>query len=422
MTPCARLALCLAVLVLSSGCEQSGHNQNTANLRVLHAIVDAESLDVLVDDDVKTAAIAFGTTAPYAEISSGTRILKARSAVSGATLTEKSHSFGNGGNYTVVVHGRRNAVTTLQLTDDTADPSSGRVKVRVAGLSPDAGVLDLYIVTGDIASVPATLSAVGYTSVTDYADVAAGSYRIVLAATATKEVVFQSSPQALAEGGKITLAILPALGGKLVNMAVLTPAGGTLLANPLARMKSVNASPDSAALTFKADSATLLSNVPFMGSSSYVTTAAGARTLQLEAANAPGSLLATLARQLDPARDYSVIAMGSINDARLVALADDNSLPATGYARVRFANVRADAAAVDVLVNFASQMSSLVPGSASDYYLLAGNTEYTVTFATPGGIAVVAALETGTIEAGAIYTAYLFGTGASPAARLVRDR
>jgi hypothetical protein len=47
---------------------------------------------------------------------------------------------------------------------------------------------------------------------------------------------------------------------------------------------------------------------------------------------------------------------------------------------------------------------------------------YTITFATAGGVTVIATLENVELDAGAIYTAYLFGLSGSPVARLVRDR
>ena len=222
----------------------------------------------------------------------------------------------------------------------------------------------------------------GYSAVTDYTEVNPGTYTIVFAAAGTKDVLFQSTPQALADGAKLTVGIFPAAGGKLVNAVLLTSASGVLLPNPLARVKAVNAVPDSSTFTFKADGTTLLSNVPFKGSSSYVTTATGARTLQLEASNVPGTTIATLAKQLDPARDYSVVAVNMLANVQLVAFTDDNSLPASGFAKLRFANTRADAAPVDALVNFASQAAGIAQNSASSYYTLAPGTTYTITFAS----------------------------------------
>ena len=222
----------------------------------------------------------------------------------------------------------------------------------------------------------------GYAATTDYAELAAGNYQFILTAAGTRDVVFQSAQQGLTEGSVLTLAVFPAIGGRLVN-----------------------AVPDAPGLNFKADGATLLSNVPFTGTSSYVATASGAHALQLE-----------------PAKDYSAVAVNPLGQVQLVALADDNTLPVAGFAKLRFANMLVDGGSVDVLVNFASQASGVACKGASGYSQLVAATNYTITFATPGGISVIASLWPVELVAGAVYTAYAFGSGASPQARLVRDR
>src|SRR5207244_4741550 len=167
----------------------SGHAQTSTAMRALNAVARTEPLDLLVDDDVKFAALAPGATSGYVEFSSGGRDVKVRSATNATVLVDKSLSFGSGSNSTLVIYGKRNAIATLLLTDDTTSPSSGKFKVRAAGLSADAGPVDLYVVpSSDISALPATLSAVAYGAITDYAEVSAGSYRLVFAATGTKDV------------------------------------------------------------------------------------------------------------------------------------------------------------------------------------------------------------------------------------------
>jgi hypothetical protein len=411
---------------LVSGCHGS-HAQNSTDMRALNAVVDAEPLDVLVDDDVKAAAVALGATSGYSEFSSGTRDVKVRSATNSAVLVDKSLTFSSGSNATLVIYGKRNSIGTLLLTDDTTSPSSGTFKIRAAGLSPDAGAVDLYVASsGDISALPPTLSAVSYAAATDYVEVSAGSYLLIFATSGTKDIVFQSSAMALAAGGEFTATVFPSASGRLVNAVLLTAgsgATGTFIPNPLARLKAVNAVPDSAAgLNFKAGGTALLSNVPFGGSSSYITTASGARTLQLEASNVPGSVIASLAQTLDPAKDYTVVAVNALAQAGLVAFPDDNTAPPSGFAKLRFANAMVGSTVVDVLVNFASQTTNLAYKSASPYYPLAADTNYTITFSTSAGITVIASLSPVEIDAGGVYTAYLLGNAGSAQVRLVRDR
>jgi hypothetical protein len=159
-----------------------------------------------------------------------------------------------------------------------------------------------------------------------------------------------------------------------------------------------------------------------MGSSSYVTTASGTHALQIEASNVPGTNIASVSKQLDPARDYSAVAAGALATPSVLAFVDDNSLPTAGFAKIRFVNAGVGSAAADVLVNFAAQTTGLAYGTASTYFQVTPSLTYTITFATPGGVSVIATATPVELDASAIYTAYLFGTGSSAQVRVVRDR
>jgi hypothetical protein len=418
-------AAACAVLALLAGCKNSGTAQNSTDMRALHAVADAEPLDILVDDDVKVSGLAFGATSSYSEFSSGTRDVKVRSTAATTVLTDKSLSFSSGAAATLLVYGKRNALLTQLIADDTTAPASGHFRVRVVNLAPDSGAVDLYLTPGDISSSAAAITATGYGVVTGSAEITSGSLRVSFTSSGTQDVLFQSAPFAFSDGSSITVALIPSLGGKLANAIVLTSGRSgtaTLLQNPLARVKAVNAIADSTGLNFKADGTTLLSSVPFMGSSSYVTTATGTHALQIEASNIPGTVIASVSRALDPARDYTLLAAGSVASPQLIAIADDNSLPVSGFAKLRFVDALGGQGSVDVLVNFASQASRLAYGAASSYYQLAPSTTYTITFATPGGITVLATLTPAELDAGGVYTAYLFGAQGSAQVRLVRDR
>lgn len=267
-----------------------------------------------------------------------------------------------------------------------------------------------------------------YGAVTDYLEVNAGSMQLILTTAGTKDVVFESAVRDIGAGTKLTVAVFPSTGGKLVNAVLLTggsdasAASATFLANPLARVKAINSIAGSTPLNFKADSTVLLSNVPFAAASSYVTATSGTRTLQIEASNVPGSVIASTLKALESARDYSVLAVGTTSQPALTVLADENYAPTTGTARVRFVNGFSDSPTVDVLVNFAAQTSGLHARTASGYYAIAGGTTYTITFATEGGVSVLATLVTEDIASGGVYSIYVLGTPASPQVRLVRDR
>ena len=77
-----------AVLALLAGCKNSGHAQNSTDMRALNAVVDAEPLDVLVDSDAKVSGLAYGATSSYSEFGSGTRDVAVRSSTTQSILSD----------------------------------------------------------------------------------------------------------------------------------------------------------------------------------------------------------------------------------------------------------------------------------------------------------------------------------------------
>lgn len=419
------IALMIAALALVAGCNKSGNNQNSANARVLNAVIDAEPLDFVVADDLKQAAVALTVTTPYSTFSSGTQDVKIRSSVNSTILTEKSLNFPSGTNQTVVIYGRRATLSTLLLTDDTTDPATGKFRVRAVGLSDSSGPVDVYLAGTDVSGVPPTISSVGYTSATDYAELAEGDYVVTYTAAGNKQVLFQAPSQRFTAGTKNTLTIFPTTGGQLVSGVFLTAGGtaaGTYVANTKSRIKAVNAIPDSTGLSYFAEATPLLSNVPFQGASSYITTTTGAHTLRIEQSNVPGTTLASLAKTLGSGQDYTLMAVNPLASASLTALLDNNSLPTGTNVRLRFVNALVGSGNVDALVDFATQASAIPFNTASPYVQIAASSTYTITFASAGGVTSVATLTPVEFLAGGVYSVYVVGTGTAGIVKITRDR
>ena len=415
------IATALVALGLLSGCKGS-HNQNTAQARMLNAVVDAEPLNMLVDDASKASGVALGSTSAFTEVNAGTRDVKIVSSTTAAVLFEKSLAFPDGTNDTVLVYGKRAAMNANVLADETTAISSGHLRVRVVNLAPDTGSVDVYIGSGDISTIPAAIIGAGAGNVTASSEISPGSAPITITTSGTQDVLFTSSPQTFTAGQYMTIVVVPAPGGKLVNAITMVQGGGTtLLQNPIARVKATNGIADApSGFNFRVDGAPLLLNVPFGGSSSYLNVTSGSHTVQLEPSNVPGTFVATTTKTLNGATDYSIVALGTSASPRLAVITDDNTSPGTGLAKVRFVN--AGSAPVDVQVNFASQVSALAVGAASTYFNAGPSTTYTITFTTPGGLTVLASASNVEIDVGGVYTAYLLGATAPQQIRVVRDR
>ena len=418
----------LAVAVLGlAGCNKGGHNQNSTDLRVLNAVPDVEPVDVLINDNAQVTALASTATSGYVNFGSGTQDTKVRSSTTQSILLQTSLGYASGIRNTLILFGKRSAMATLLLPEDPTTPASGKTRIRVVDVAPDAGAIDVYLSPTDLPGAgTAILSSVTGGVVTSAAEVTAGNFRIIVTAAGTQEILFQSpNTYSFNAGNATSLVIMPTQGGRLVNVDVLeSGANGTstYLANPNARMKAVNGVSDAGGINFKVDGNNVLSNVPYTANSSYITIASGTHNVSVETTNVPGTAIATLSNTFASARDYSVLAYGKQGAASLVAFADDNTLPATNFVKLRFVNALNDGQNVDVLVNFAQQASAIAPGKASAYTTVSAGTNYTIQFTTPGGVNVVAALTGVELDSLQIYTVYLFGSSSSAQAKLVRDR
>jgi uncharacterized protein DUF4397 len=311
------------------------------------------------------------------------------------------------------------------LPDDTTQPSSGHARVRAIGLASDAGPTDLYLTPTNISAGPPILTNVTFGTVSGVTEIPAGTYNVIVTTAGTQEILFSSTTTITINGNdNDTIAVLPTLGGKLVNAAFVqggANGAGAVLANPLARLKAVNGLTDTT-VNFKLDNATFLSNVPFAAASTYLTINSGSHTVGVEAANVPGTIIASATASMTAGRDYSAVTAGTGASPRIVVLTDDNTLPSAGSAKIRFVNALADGATTDVLLNFAQQATGVPSIGASSYFSVTAGTNYTISFTTPGGIVVIATLTNVELDANDVYTAYLFGTSSSAQVRLVRDR
>jgi hypothetical protein len=409
-------AILTALAMLLSGCHGS-HAQNSTSMRALNAVPDAEPLDVLVDTDVKVSALATGSASSFIDFSSGTRDVLIRSSTTQASLLDRQLSFGSGVQNTLLIYGKRATMAVQVLIEDTIAPPSGEWRFRSVNLSSDSGSVDVYVTTTSLATSTPTIATDNYGVASDFAQGAAGTYTIYVTTAGTKDLLFQAASVPLSAGVSYTLAVVPAPGGKLDNGILLTSSGATTLANPNGRIKAVNAIPDAGTVNFKVDGATVLSSVPFTGTSSYVTVASGARALAIEASSAPGTNLASITQQIAAGLDYSVVAVGSLAAPNIAVFSDDNSLPAAGFVKVRFVNT--GSVPVDALINFASQATNVAPGTASSYYTVPTALDYTITFTTAGGVTVLTTLTPVELDSLGVYSVYLFPGNT---AKVVRDR
>jgi hypothetical protein len=167
------------------------------------------------------------------------------------------------------------------LVATPANAASGAF-LRLAHLSPDTPAVDVTVTAFGRPNWSTTLKGVGYGDVSGYQRIEPGTYTVAMrpaGADPASPAVISATLDA-ADGKAYTVAGL----GKFASLALrvlddeigLPPAGQ-------ARMRVVNAAPQTGELTIKRDGAVILDHAQFGQASDYVLVAAGQTTLNLTA-------------------------------------------------------------------------------------------------------------------------------------------
>jgi len=116
-----------------------------------------------------------------------------------------------------------------------------------------------------------------------------------------------------------------------------------------ARVRVVHASPDAPAVDVWINDGLAIENAPFKGITDYAPLAAGAYNIKVvpNGATEPVVIEADLTLE---AKDYTIVAVGLLENIEPLLLIDNNSAPAAGKAHVRFVHASPDAPAVDIAV------------------------------------------------------------------------
>jgi len=214
------LALATATLsIITASCNSTSQ----AQVRFVHAIQDADPLDIDFNGTKKFTDIAFTNVQPasgYTVVPNGLVTIEGFLA---GTSTE-AFNVSNvkllaGQQFTVVATGfdtSLSSVIILSPTDNNTEPANGIINFRVINASPSSpGPLDIYIQQSQIQGLtpPATISAIPYEQTSKYIpepyNTNGGGYTVyVCAAGSTIPIFSQNFPVGGSNEGSIRTLIL----------------------------------------------------------------------------------------------------------------------------------------------------------------------------------------------------------------------
>ena len=429
----ALACLCAAILTsCNTGKGVTDESSQHAALRVINLVFNAGGpIDVTLDSDTIVSGLAFEGQTSYQQIGIGVKTIQATvTGIAGNLVGSTLGNFVGATNYTYVAFGPAGNAAAILLNDSTVDPGAGNFGFRVLNAAIGKGALDIYITPPGANLDLATPSIAGVSPgvVSGFALVPPGNVQIRITPTSSKEIIFDSLPQNIAERALIQGAIYARGSGRLVNLALLNiddVGTGSIVNDLLAQFKVINGSSVASPVNVFVNQNLVLSNIPYTGASGYQKTAAGTPTLTVEATATPGATLLTLTPNLLPATDSSIVLTGPAGALQSLVLSDNNLPPAAARARVRFVNSTTDVPAIDVFVNFSKQVGPLAMNTASSgiEYDADPNlgTSYEIDFNITGSTTTSLSLPAVMLTGGHSYSIYLVGARAALSAVVTQD-
>jgi hypothetical protein len=188
----------LGTISLLVGCGSGGNTR----FRLMNAVPDESSLNVLVDSNSVSSNLAYGTSTGYLSEKSGSHQIGIEPSGSSTTLLQQSISFASGSDTTVISFNFSSSIANLVLTDNNSAPASGDFSIRLINASPNLGPADVYIVTPGtpLTTVSPTISNLGFGVTAPYQSLAAANYEIELTSVGQKFAVVDTGTLTFTSG------------------------------------------------------------------------------------------------------------------------------------------------------------------------------------------------------------------------------
>jgi hypothetical protein len=309
-----------------------------------------------------SAVAQSGKASSSVTITSGLTSIELRDSVTSIPTAQTSFSFSTGIPYTLLAYTSGSNVLVASLADNEVAPATGNGKIRIADLSPDAGSLDIYMAAVPNTNPPddtynplapsAALSAASVlvanlSGTTSYRELANKTYHIWVTGANDKTDLRLNIPSiVLADQQILTIALTSTSGGVLVDGLLisqpLSGVGGAVVAqkNTKARVRIASNFPASDSISSVTVGTTSLAASLTVESplSSYFLVPAGSPITGTVTKTASASTISTSSKTPVAGNDYTVLLTGSFSSPVDAWLTDDNTRPATGYAKLRLIN------------------------------------------------------------------------------------
>lgn len=191
----------------------------TGNVRVrlLNALTAAQSLWFVVDEQVESVGVGFGSASPYVPLTRGPHRLRAQASTSGTTLLDFTRDLAVEGSFSLIPAPGLASFGALLIPDDL-NVAPGEAKVRIIHLALAPGFVSVYLTppTGELDSATPIITILEFAAASPYVRIPPGTYRVRVTSTGVPNFVIVDSGRITVSAGSVrTLLLTDAPGGGL---------------------------------------------------------------------------------------------------------------------------------------------------------------------------------------------------------------
>jgi hypothetical protein len=177
----------------------------------------------------------------------------------------------------------------------------------------------------------------------------------------------------------------------------------------MARVRAVHASPDAPAVDILVNDNAAFTNAPFKGITEYASLEEGTYNVKVVPTGATDPVVIEADLALEGGKDYTVVALGTLENIEPLVLLDNNATPAEGKAHVRFVHASPDAPAVDIAVKGGPVLFSNIAFKGIGDYLPVDAGTYDLEVRLAGTENVALDVPGVALQNGVVYTVFAMG-------------
>ncbi len=328
-----------------------------SKLRFINGSTDNPNLQLSVDDEFVATNVGYKFASALLNVNSGVnKRVKVFEFGSTTPLISQTFNLSHTKTYSLLVTNQKSNLEYVLFENPSKTVPAGKASVRIVHGAFDLSAVDI---TFNNYTTTQKITALGYKGVSNYIDVNAGFNEIIVTKTTSPSQLIVAVDATLEQGKIYTIYLLGNSSGNFgeeysLNFLDETNSGGQALfsytPSLIARMRVINASPNSSGLDVKLNQSTFVQNVLFGNSSGYQFLRSGLRQITVFRSIQPNQPLITLNFQFETNKLYSFILMDSVSILTPVLIEDLNFTFEPGKCYVRFINASPNSPPFDIKI------------------------------------------------------------------------